>query len=107
MPKYLFRSTYTTDGVRGLLDEGGTGRAKESERFLASLGGRLESFHFGFGGTDTYIVADLPDNAAAAAVCLTAAASGSVGSETVVLLTPEEIDEAVHQKVGFRPPGAR
>lgn len=107
MPKYLFRSTYTTDGVRGLLDEGGSSRVRESERFLASLGGRLESFHFAFGGTDTYIIAELPDNAAAAAVCLTAAASGSVGSETVVLLTPDEIDRAVQQKVGFRAPGSR
>ncbi|MEV0131041.1 GYD domain-containing protein [Dactylosporangium sp. NPDC050688] len=107
MAKFLFRSTYTTEGVRGLLDEGGSGRVTQTEQLIARLGGRLESFHFAFGGADTYIIAELPDNATAAAVRLAATASGAVSTETVVLLTPEEIDQATGQKVVFRPPGAQ
>lgn len=107
MAKYLFRSTYTTEGVRGLLEEGGSGRVAATEQLIARLGGRLESFYFAFGGADTYIVAELPDNVTAAAVRLAATASGAVGTETVVLLTPDEIDRATQQKVSFRPPGGQ
>ncbi|MEU0561544.1 GYD domain-containing protein [Dactylosporangium sp. NPDC006015] len=107
MAKYLFRSAYTAEGVQGLLDEGGSGRLKECERLITSLGGHLESFYFGFGGADTYIIADLPDNATAAAFRLAVTASGAVGTETVVLLTSDEIDQATRQKVGYRAPGAR
>lgn len=106
MAKYLFRSTYTTDGVRGLLDEGGSGRAAETEHLLARLGGRLESVYFSFGGADTYMIAELPDNMTAAAIRLAINASGAVDTEVVVLLTPDEIDRATRQKVGFRAPGA-
>ncbi|GGM62161.1 GYD domain-containing protein [Dactylosporangium sucinum] len=107
MAKYLFRSTYTTEGVRGLLDEGGGGRVAQTENLIARLGGRLESFHFAFGGADVFLIAELPDNATAAAVGLAATASGAVRTETVVLLTPEEIDRAAQREVGYRPPGAR
>lgn len=107
MAKFLFRSTYTTEGVRGLLEEGGSGRVAATEQLIARLGGRVESFYFSFGGADTYIVAELPDNMTAAAVRLTATASGAVGTETTVLLTPDEIDQATQQRVGFRPPGSR
>lgn len=63
MPKYLFQSRYTSEGARGLMKEGGTSRRAATERALASVGGRLESFYYAFGGTDVFIVADLPDNA--------------------------------------------
>jgi uncharacterized protein with GYD domain len=105
--KYLFQSTYTTDGVRGLLDEGGSGRVTQTENLITRLGGRLESFYFAFGGADVHIIADLPDNATAAAVSFAATASGAVRTKTVVLLTSEEIDRAAQQKVGYRPPGVQ
>ena len=50
--------------------------------------------YFAFGGCDAYVVAELPDNSAAAAFSLAAGASGGATVETVVLLTPEEIDAA-------------
>ena len=52
-----------------------------------------------------FIIADLPDNASAAALNLAVAASGAIDSETVVLLTPEEIDEATRKSPAYRPPG--
>ncbi|UWZ59751.1 GYD domain-containing protein [Dactylosporangium aurantiacum] len=102
----MLRSTYTTEGVRGLLDEGGSGRATETEHLIARLGGRLESLYFGFGSADTYVIADLPDNMTAAAIRLAVTASGAVETEVIALLTPDEIDQATRQKVGFRAPGA-
>lgn len=105
MAKYLIQSTYTAEGVRGLLDEGGSGRFTQTENLIARLGGRLESFYFAFGDADVYLIADLPDNATAAAIGLAATASGALRTKTVALLTPEEIDRAAQQKVSYRPPG--
>ena len=56
--------------------------------------------------TDVFTVADLPDNAAAAALALNVTAAGGATVRTVVLLTPEEIDAATSQKVQYTPPGA-
>ncbi|MEO5964864.1 MAG: hypothetical protein ABIR11_05310 [Candidatus Limnocylindrales bacterium] len=51
------------------------------------------------------MIADLPGNAAAAAGALTAAASGAIGTRTIVLLTPEEVDAATKLSPSYRPPG--
>jgi uncharacterized protein with GYD domain len=106
MPKYLIQSTYTAEGLKGVLHEGGTARRQEVERTVESLGGRVEQMYFAFGEADTYIVADLPSNAACAAFGLTISAAGAVRTKTVALLTAEEIDEATRQKVEYRAPGA-
>jgi uncharacterized protein with GYD domain len=53
-----------------------------------------------------FIIADLPDHASAASLNLAVAASGAIDSETVVLLTPEEIDEATKKSPAYRSPGA-
>jgi uncharacterized protein with GYD domain len=105
MAKYLFSGSYTEAGLQGLLKEGGSGRREATERLIKSLGGSLEAYYFAFGGQDFYLIADLPDNRAAAAGSLVAAASGAVRPVTTVLLTPEEIDEAVSRTVDYRPPG--
>ena len=106
MARYLVRATYTADGVRGLLKEGGTSRRETIKTLIEKLGGSLESFHFAFGKEDVYVMVDLPDDASAAAVSLAVSASGAVRSEVVVLLTPEEIDEASRKTVDYRAPGA-
>ena len=56
--------------------------------------------------TTLYIVADLPDNKAAIAMAATVGATGALSNyETVVLLEPAEIDQALRQSVDYRPPG--
>jgi len=70
------------------------------------MGGRIESFYYALGGTDLFTIAELPDNASAAAINLVVAATGTISSETVVLLTPEEVDEAAAKQPDFRPPRA-
>jgi uncharacterized protein with GYD domain len=47
----------------------------------------------------------LPDNATAAALSLAVNKSGAVATKTVVLLTPEEMDQASKKAVDYRPPG--
>jgi uncharacterized protein with GYD domain len=104
MPKYLVEASYRTDGIAGLISEGGSARVAATKELVEELGGTLESFYFAFGDTDAFIVVDLPDHSTMAAVQLAANASGTITSRTVVLLTPQEIDEAAGRNVPFHPP---
>ncbi len=105
MPKYLFQASYTAEGVRGVLKEGGSSRRDHIAELTRGLGGTLESFYFAFGGTDAFVIAELPDNATAAAVSLAVSAGGAAGVTTHVLIPPEEMDEAARKTVNYRPPG--
>jgi len=105
MPKYLFIGSYTAEGARGVLKEGGTGRRAATEQLVTSLGGTVEAYYFGFGSDDFYLIADLPSNAAAAAGALTGGASGAINTRTIVLLTPEEVDAATKLSPSYRRPG--
>jgi uncharacterized protein with GYD domain len=106
MPKYLIQASYTPQGVEGVRSEGGSSRRDAVADTASSLGGQLESFHFGFGDDDAYVIADLPDNEAAAALALTVNAAGGATVKTTVLLTPEQVDEAAKRSVDYRPPGS-
>ena len=105
MPKYLSRTSYTAQGLKGLLKDGGTKRKQEMERFAESLGGKLEAFYYAFGDDDLFAIWDLPDNVNAAAASLMVNASGLAKAKVTVLLTPEEVDRAAKTRVDFSPPG--
>jgi uncharacterized protein with GYD domain len=87
------------------MEEGGSGRVEAAKQALGSVGGKLEAFYFSFGENDFYIIVDLPDNASTTAVSFVGNASGTFRIKTVVLMTPEEVDEAAKKSVDFRPPG--
>jgi uncharacterized protein with GYD domain len=106
MSKYLFHGSYSAEGVRGVIKEGGTSREKVVETLTKSVGGSLESFHFAFGNDSYFIICDLPSDEAAAAVALTVAASGAVSNTTTKLLTPAQVDAAVKLSPTYRAPGA-
>jgi uncharacterized protein with GYD domain len=106
MGKYLFTTSYTAEGLRGLLKDGGSSRVDVSRKACESVGGHLDAMYFSFGDRDVYIICDLPDNKAAASLSLVVGATGSANSTTVVLMTPEEIDRATREAVDFRAPGA-
>lgn len=106
MPKYLWHVSYTAEGAEGLAAEGGTGRRAAVEEMLASVGGKLEAFYYAFGSDDLIVIADVPDNVSVAAISLRTATGGAARSRTTVLLTHEEIDEAVHRNLEYRLPGA-
>ncbi|MGZ4110065.1 MAG: GYD domain-containing protein [Actinomycetota bacterium] len=105
MPKYLFAASLTQSGVQGVMKEGGTSRREALQKTAESVGGRLEAFYFAFGETDVYLIVDVPDAAAAAALSMSTSASGAVHVKTTVLITPEEMDEARSKTVAYRPPG--
>jgi uncharacterized protein with GYD domain len=104
MGRYLIQASYPREGIQGVLKEGGCGRRDAIGKLLADLGGSLESFYFAFGETDAYVTVEVPDNITAAAIGMTVAASGAVSTNTVVLLTPEEIDAATKKSIAYRAP---
>ena len=107
MPKYLFQGSYTEQGLKGMLKEGGSKRREAAERLVKGMGGRLEAYYYAFGSDDFVVIADLPSNLDAAALSLAVNASGAVQSRTTVLITPEEADQATKKMktVTYRPPG--
>jgi len=105
MPKYLFSGSYTLDGVRGLLKDGGSRRQAAAKRAIESVGGKLEAFYFTFGGGDVVGIADVPNNVSMAGLSLAISSGGGFGLKTTVLLTPRDIDRAVKKAVKYRAPG--
>jgi uncharacterized protein with GYD domain len=106
MPKYLTQSSLTPEGVKGTLKDGGTARRAAIERLAESLGMRLEAFYYAFGEDDVYAILDAPDNATTAAYSMTVSAAGTSYVKTVVLITPEEMDEVSKKRAEYRAPGA-
>jgi uncharacterized protein with GYD domain len=105
MPKFLIEASYTGAGVQGLISEGGSARREAVEKAAASLGGNVEAFYYAFGDSDVIVLFDMPNNVTAAALSLLVNASGAVVSKTTVLLTAQELDEAVKVHPDYRPPG--
>ena len=105
MGKYLFHGSYTEEGLKGVLKEGGSSRRKAIEHLVRGLGGTLELFYFAHGSDDFFIVADLPDGASAIAASLIVNATGTVRARMTALITPEEVDQATQITVKLRPPG--
>jgi uncharacterized protein with GYD domain len=107
MPKYLIKASYSVDGLKGVMKSGGSSRVQAVTRAVAGLGGSIESFYFAFGGDDVYVIAEAPSNVAAAALAAAVGSSGALARyQTVVLLSPAEIDEAMGMAVEYTPPGS-
>ena len=96
MSKYLVEASYTAEGVKGVLKEGGSGRRAAIEQLITGAGGKVESFYFVFGDDDVIVVVDMPDNATMAAVSLAVSAAGSATTE---------IDAATKKSIEYRAPG--
>lgn len=106
MPKYLISANYTAEGMAGVRAAGAKSRVDAVATMLEAMGGRLESFHFAFGDTDVFVIAEAPDDEAAAAVSMAINGSGAVRTSTTKLLTVEQVDEALRRSVDYHPPGS-
>jgi uncharacterized protein with GYD domain len=56
MAKYLLEASYTTEGLKGVLKDGGTKRRAAAEETVRGLGGKVEAFYFAFGDHDAYVI---------------------------------------------------
>jgi GYD domain len=46
MARYLWQASYSVDGIKGLLKEGGTSRRAVIEKLVSDLGGQVEAFYY-------------------------------------------------------------
>jgi uncharacterized protein with GYD domain len=102
----LISANYTAEGMDGVRAAGAKSRVDAVSTMLAAMGGRLESFHFAFGDTDVFAIADVPDDEAAAAVAIAINSSGAVSIRTTKLLTVEQVDDALGRSVNYQKPGS-
>jgi len=105
MASFMVQFSYSEQGLKGLLKEGGSKRREATEKLIKSLGGKLVAYYFAFGDYDGFAIVDGVDNVDAVAAALIVGASGAVKTKTTVLLTPEEVDRATQKSGNYRPPG--
>ncbi|MCI4064521.1 GYD domain-containing protein [Micromonospora sp. R77] len=105
MAAFLLKSTYTVDGLGGLVRDGGTKRADVVRALVEDAGGRVESIYFAFAEEDTYVVCDLPDHRTAAALAIAIGAAGGLRVQVTPLLSPAEVDAATRERTAYTPPG--
>jgi uncharacterized protein with GYD domain len=107
MAHFMVQGTYSQQGVKGLLKDGGTARVQAIAELTQSLGARLESFYFTYGSDDFVCIIEGTDNIGQIAAMLLVGASGALTNmRTTVLLTADEVDEATKRTGTYRPPGA-
>lgn len=106
MPKMMVKASYTAEGARGLMSEGGSGRRAAIKKLVESLGGTMEAFYFAYGDADAIVIVDMPDATVGVALSMAVNASGAVRLTSVPLITPEEMDAACQKSVAYRAPGA-
>jgi uncharacterized protein with GYD domain len=106
MAKYMIKASYSPEGLKGVMAKGGSARAEAIEKLAAGVGGTVDGVYFSFGSEDLYAVVDAPNHEAMAAIAGTVGQTGALSRyETVVLLTPAQIDEAANMTVDYTPPG--
>jgi len=106
MPHYMFRASYSREGIQGVMKEGAASRLDVVRKLAQSLGGSVEAAYWAFGEEDFIAIIELPDTAAAVAAASTVAASGVGSITTTVLLSAAEVDEARGRSAVYRAPGA-
>jgi uncharacterized protein with GYD domain len=106
MAKFMIEASYTNEGAKGVLKDGGSGRRAAVQKTVEGLGGKVEAFYFAFGRADAFVIIDLPDNVSAAALSLAVNTSPAVRATTTPLITVEEMDAASKKSVSYRAPGA-
>ena len=105
MAKYLVTGSYSPEGVKGLMQEGGSKRQTAATAAIESVGGSLDCLYYAFGDDDVVGICDFPDDASAAAVSLMINSTGAVSLKLTPLMTVEEIDAAAAKTPSYRPPG--
>ena len=89
MAKYLTRVSLNAEGVRLLRQDKASGRRAAVTKFIEAAGGKVEAFYFAFGQDDLFIISDVPDNVAAAALSLVTNSIGMVRASITPLISVE------------------
>ena len=97
MPKYVFLTTWTDQGVRSVTET--IQRAEQVRQMVERMGGQLDTLYWTQGRYDLIGVMDAPDEETAAAIGLRTSMSGAVRTETLRAFDAEEMGRIL-AKVG-------
>jgi uncharacterized protein with GYD domain len=106
MPTYFWQASYTPEGIKGLMKDGGTKRQAAVKEMTEKAGGKQLAFYFAYGESDVLGIAEFPDKATAIALSMAVNASGMVRFKSTELISPAEMDAAAKKSIAYRPPGA-
>ncbi len=110
MSHFMLRWQFTDASAKALVGKPHD-RTGAATSLVEGFGGTLLSYYFSFGEYDGVGIAEFPDNKAAAACSMAAAATGGFARfETTTLLTAKEAEAAMQHahdaKTGYKPPHA-
>lgn len=106
MPTYLYQAAYTSQAWAGQV-KNPTNRLAAVAKMIEDSGGKVVASYYAFGPHDVVIIAEMPDNTAAAAFSIAVAAAGAVSHlRTTPLMTPDEGVAAIRAagQSAYRPP---
>jgi uncharacterized protein with GYD domain len=106
MALYMLHGSYSAEGTRGLLKDGGSKRKAVVEGMLNKVGGKVHGLWFALGEDDVYVVAEIPDQTTALAMSVVVNATGAIRLKTTALITAEQMDAATKKSIEYRAPGA-
>jgi len=92
MLTYVVLYKYTQDGIKNIKQS--PSRLNKAKKAIKAAGGKLTAFYLTMGQYDLVIVAQWPDDAAAAKFILAQSAEGNVTSETL-----KAFSEAEYRKI--------
>jgi uncharacterized protein with GYD domain len=110
MSHVMIRWQFTDTSAKALVGKP-QDRTDAAKALIEGFGGKLHSYYIAFGEYDGLAICEFPDNAAAAACSMTAAATGAFSRfETTTLLTAKEAEVAMKRahdtKTTYKPPHA-
>jgi len=107
MAKFAVFFTFKGETIKGLMDTP-SDRAAVVGKLCESAGGRMDAYYLMFGAWDGFLIVDVPDSKAAAAISMAVRSSGALGHvETHELIEVSEIGRLMSTAAGltYTPPG--
>lgn len=107
MATYAIFFTLKGETIKGFIDKP-SDRAAVVSTLCEAAGGRMLSYYFMFGAWDGFVVAEVPDSAAAAAVSLAVSSTGAFAHlETHELIEASDMTGilATAKGLAYTPPG--
>jgi uncharacterized protein with GYD domain len=107
MAKFAVFFTFKGDTIKGLMDKP-SDRAAVVSSLCEAAGGRMESYYLMFGAWDGFVIADVPDSKAAAAISFAVSSTGAFAHiETHELLEASELAGLLSRAASlpYTPPG--
>jgi uncharacterized protein with GYD domain len=110
MPRFITFFSYTAESATAMIDRP-SDRSAAAKALVESLGGTQEAFYWMQGKHDGFLIANLPDGVAAAALAAAVGATGAVGGiQTHQIFDRDEqatiVQQAAAARKAYKPPTA-